>query len=58
VVNDLEIKNHDRYLKTRNDRIQTQLIHMQAKHQQEKEALVKRIEAAGREQEKARRIAQ
>jgi hypothetical protein len=54
----LEIKNHDRYLKTRNDRIQTQLIHMKAKHLQEKEALVKRIEAAGREQEKARRIAQ
>lgn len=31
---------------------------MQAKHQQEKEALVKRIESAGHEQEKARRIAQ
>jgi len=32
VVSELEIKNHDRYLKIRNDRIQTQMIHMQAKH--------------------------
>jgi hypothetical protein len=31
---------------------------MQAKHLLEREALVKRIDAAGREQEKARRVAQ
>ena len=57
VVRELEDKNQQKYLKTRDDRIHTQLTHMQAKHLLEREALVKRIEAAGKEQEKARRIA-
>ena len=57
VVRELEEKNQIKYLKQRDDRIQTQLTHMQGKHLLEHEALVKRIDAAGREQEKARRIA-
>ena len=47
-----------KYLRSRDERISTQLTHMQAKHLLEREALVKRIDAAGREQEKARRVAQ
>ncbi len=58
VVRELEDKNQMKYLRTRDERIHTQLIHMQAKHLLEREALVKRIDAAGREQEKARRVAQ
>jgi hypothetical protein len=58
VVRELEDKNQMKYLRTRDERINTQLTHMQAKHLLEREALVKRIDAAGREQEKARRVAQ
>ena len=57
-MKDLEDKNQIKYLRQREDRINTQLTHMQAKHSLERDALVKRIDAAGREQEKARRIAQ
>lgn len=58
VVRELEDKNQQRYMRCRDDRINTQLTHMQAKHSLERDALIKRIEAAGREQEKARRVAQ
>ena len=58
VVRELEDKNQMKYIRTRDERINTQLTHMQAKHLLEREALVKRIDAAGREQEKARRVAQ
>ena len=58
VVRELEDKNQMKYIRTRDERIHTQLTHMQAKHLSEREALVKRIDAAGREQEKARRVAQ
>ena len=58
VVNELEEKNQEKYNKQREDKILTQLSHMQCKHQLERDALFKKIEGSGKEQEKARRLAQ
>jgi hypothetical protein len=56
-VRDLEEKNQARYVRLREDKIMTQLGHMQSKHNLEREALIKKIDMGGREQEKARRLA-
>lgn len=58
VVRELEEKNQNKYLITREDKILTQIAHMQGKHRLERDALVKKIDTAGKEQEKARRLAQ
>ena len=49
VVAQLEDKNQAKYLRQREDKILTQLGHMQGKHALEREALVKRIDTGGRE---------
>ncbi len=49
MIRELEDKNVLKHLKVREEKIATQITHMQAKQVLEREALIKRIEAASGE---------
>lgn len=49
MVNELLEKNQEKYLGVREDKILTQLSHMQGKHKLENLALLKKIDTSGKE---------
>lgn len=57
-MRELEVKEHNKYMDARQEKIKTQLAHMGHKHRLEKEALIQKIDTSIKEQDKIRRITQ
>ena len=58
MLNELLDKNQEKYLKAREDKILTQLSHMQGKHKLERDAMMQKMDLQSKEQEKSRRLGQ
>lgn len=58
MVKELEDKENEKYQAQRDEKIRTQLAHMQHKHSLEREALKKKIDTHLKERDKVRKVEQ